>query len=422
MKPLRFLMLTTFYPPYNFGGDGIGIQRLSRGLVKAGHQVTVVHDADAYLSLARKEPQGDSPEPHGLEVISLRSRFGTLANLMTHQSGRPLVHGKEIQKIIQDGKFDVINFHNISLIGGPGILKFGDATKIYMAHEHWLICESHVLWRHGQERCDEKQCLSCVLSYRRPPQLWRRTGYLERQLKHVDTFIAMSEFSKRKHEEFGFPAPMAVMPYFLPDIPAHAQEAKQSPHPRPFFLFVGRLEQIKGLDDVIPVFAGSEGADLVIAGDGEYAETLKKLGEGNSRVHFLGRVTPEELSAWYAAALALIVPSVCYETFGIILIESFRQGTPVIARRLGPFVEIVERAQAGRLFENEEELLSAMNEFGQDPDLRSKLGRNGQEAFSHYWNESTVIPRYLEIVRSAAKNRGDESLVARMENLNPCES
>ena len=53
MSALRFLMLTTFYPPYNFGGDGIGIQRLSRGLVKRGHHVTVVHDADAYNCCTR---------------------------------------------------------------------------------------------------------------------------------------------------------------------------------------------------------------------------------------------------------------------------------------------------------------------------------------------------------------------------------
>ena len=45
---LRFCMLSTYYPPYSYGGDGITLQRLCRALVRAGHQVTVVHDADAY--------------------------------------------------------------------------------------------------------------------------------------------------------------------------------------------------------------------------------------------------------------------------------------------------------------------------------------------------------------------------------------
>jgi hypothetical protein len=54
-----------------------------------------------------------------------------------------------------------------------------------------------------------------VLHYRRPPQLWRYTRYLERQLDRVDAFIAMSEFSRRKHHDFGFPKEMEVLPYFL---------------------------------------------------------------------------------------------------------------------------------------------------------------------------------------------------------------
>ena len=45
MSGLRFGFLTTFYPPYNFGGDGIGVQRLARGLVHAGHHVAVLDGA-----------------------------------------------------------------------------------------------------------------------------------------------------------------------------------------------------------------------------------------------------------------------------------------------------------------------------------------------------------------------------------------
>ncbi len=49
---LKIAMLTTFYPPYNFGGDGIGIKRLATALADRGHAVTVIHDKDAYLALA----------------------------------------------------------------------------------------------------------------------------------------------------------------------------------------------------------------------------------------------------------------------------------------------------------------------------------------------------------------------------------
>ena len=40
---MKFCMVTTFYPPYNFGGDGLFVQQLARDLSLAGHQVEVVH-------------------------------------------------------------------------------------------------------------------------------------------------------------------------------------------------------------------------------------------------------------------------------------------------------------------------------------------------------------------------------------------
>lgn len=414
MSGLRFCFLTTFYPPYNFGGDGIGVQRLARGLVRAGHHVTVVQDVDAYRMLHRGPAPADEPAGDGVEVIRLRSRLGALSCLLTQQVGRPVVNGGRIRRILAEGRFDVVNFHNVSLVGGPGLLGYaGDALTLYMAHEHWLVCPMHVLWRHGRELCTGRQCVRCSLRYRRPPQLWRWTGYLERQLRHVDTFIAMSEFSRAKHREFGFPREMEVLPYFLPDAEApRGPTGTARPHDRPYFLFVGRLERIKGLDDVIPLFRHYPEADLLVAGDGGHGAALRALAADLPNVRFLGRVGLEQLRRYYEHAVALVVPSVCYETFGIILIEAFRQSTPVIARRLGPFPEIVTRAGAGELFGNADELLAAMRRLQGDAAHRERLARAGRRAFVEHWSERAVIPRYLDIVRRTAERKGDARVLA----------
>ncbi|MEP7326621.1 MAG: glycosyltransferase family 4 protein, partial [Gemmatimonadota bacterium] len=407
MSGLRFCFLTTFYPPWNFGGDGIGIQRLARGLAKAGHHVTVVHDADAYNTLHQGPEPRPVPEMPGIEVVSLRSGLGSLSPLLTQQLGRPVANGGRIRRILAEGGYDVINFHNVSLVGGPGLFKYGDAVKLYMAHEHWLVCPTHVLWRYNRELCTGKQCVRCSLSYRRPPQLWRSTGYLERELRHVDTIIAMSEFSRRKHAEFGLKQPMEVLPYFLPDPePGGAAVGGERPQGRPYFLFVGRLEKIKGLDDVIPLFRQYPDADLLIAGDGEYGDTLRELGRDVPNVRFLGRVTPDELRRYYQHAVALIVPSVCFETFGIILIESFKQATPVIARRIGPFPEIVEQSGGGELFSTSDELLAAMHRLQNDAGYRQGRAAAGYRAYVERYSESAVVPQYLEIVRRAAERKG----------------
>jgi glycosyltransferase involved in cell wall biosynthesis len=407
MTALRFCHLTTFYPPHSFGGDAVGIQRLSRALARRGHDVMVVCDVDAYNALhAGPEPQPET-EQDGVRVVRLRSGVGPLSPFLAQQLGTPAINGRRIARLLGRGGFDVVNFHNVSLLGGPGLLRLGSGIKLYMAHEHWLVCPSHVLWRHHREPCIGRQCLRCVMSYRRPPQLWRYTRRLEEATRHVDSFIAMSEFSRDKHREFGFEPEMEVLPYFLPEAPSSGPgTATKAPHDRPYFLFVGRLETIKGLDTVIPVFREYTGADLLVAGDGTQAAALAALAGNSGRVRFLGRLRVDTLASYYRHALALIVPSVGFETFGIILIEAFQNGTPVIARRIGPFPEIVELARAGELFESSADLVAAMRKIQGDPAYRERLSRNGADAVRRYWSEDAVVPRYLDIVRRAAVRRG----------------
>jgi len=408
MTPLRFCLLTTFYPPFNFGGDGIDVQRTARALVARGHQVTVVHDTDAYEWLAGVRLPSPPAMQDGVEVVSLRSRLGILSPLLTHQTGHPVVHGRAIAALLRARRPDVVVFNNVSLVGGPGLLGFGeDSLKVYVAHEHWLVCPTHVLWRFNREPCDERACTRCVLSYRRPPQLWRYTGALERRLTEVDLFIARSEFSRQKHREFGFRHPMQVLPYFLPgrlaDTPPRGSTS--SPHPRPYFLFVGRLTPIKGLDSVIAVMARYPDADLVIIGDGEAGPALRTQAEGIPNIRFLGRLPNEDLGRYYEHAIGAIVPSQGYETFGIVLIEAFRHGTPVIARRIGPFPEIVDQSGGGILFSTGDGLLDAMGRLHREPGLRDVLAHRGYQACVQRWSEAVVISRFLDLVTDARTHR-----------------
>jgi glycosyltransferase involved in cell wall biosynthesis len=400
---LRFAFVTTFYPPHHFGGDAVFLRRLVGALARRGHTVDIVHDVDAYDMLRRGGEPDPLPEPEGVTLHSLRSRHGNLSCLATQQTGRPVVHGAQIRQILEEGDFDVIHFHNISLVGGPGVLAYGDAIKLYMAHEHWLVCPSHVLWRHGRELCTGRECLRCVLRHGRPPQLWRSTGLLERMCQHVDAFISPSAFSVGKHHEFGFEPEMQVIPYFLPDLDSGAEgESARSgdEQSEPYFLFVGRLEKIKGLQDVFEHFGPDAAANLCVVGT-------------------LGLRSPEELRQLYRNALAVIVPSICYETFGIILLEAFRDGVPVIARRLGPFPEIVEGSGGGLLFETSAELGAAIGQLAGDPELRARLGRQGHEALLARWTESAVLPQYFDLIRQTAERRGDHRVIESLSEVAP---
>ena len=401
MTAPRFCFFTTFYPPYNFGGDGIAVQRLARALVARGSAVTVVYEIDAFRALHRgPEPTPAPPEP-GLKVVGLHSRLDRLSLLLTHQAGRPIVHRQRIRRLLREGRYDVLAFHNVSLIGGPGLFSYGGSIpKMYMAHEHWLVCQSHTLWRHNREVCDGRQCMRCALRYRRPPQLWRWTGYLERQARHVDTFIALSEFSRKKHYEFGFSQPMEVLPQFLPP-PAPPTATEASPHPRPYFLAAGRLERMKGLDDVIGAFDRYADADLLIAGEGNHGPALRDRAASNPRVVFLGRVDRVALDRFYRHAIAAIVPSLGYETFGMTAIEAFQHHTPVIARRVGPLPEVVEPSGGGEIFQTMDDLIAAMARLQTQPAYRDAMGSAAFRAYEARYTDEMVVPRFLELAACA---------------------
>ena len=410
MKSLRFCMVSTFYPPFNFGGDGMHIYRLSNELARRGHSVDVYHCEDSFMMLNKKAPTGDFPNHQGVNVHGLKSGKGLLSPLMTQQTGYPIFK-RQLKTALDENYYDVIHYHNMSLIGIKA-LSYGSAVKLYTAHEHWLVCPMHVLWKFNREVCTKKSCTLCQLKGKRPLQLWRHAGLLDRMLPHVDCFLSPSRFTLRKHLEMGLNIPIRHMPYFLPT-PDEAETDHCADTPsRPYFLFVGRLEYIKGVQNIIPVFQERPEFDLLVTGDGTYAERLELQAKGLSNVKFLGRLDQERLRALYRSAVAVIVPSICYETFGIIVIEAFAQKTPVIVNNLGALPEVVEDSGGGFVYKTPADLNEAMDKLVSDPKLRTELGERGHAAFMKYWNEDAHLHNYLELIETLLKQRRETSAEA----------
>jgi glycosyltransferase involved in cell wall biosynthesis len=369
-----------------------------------GHHVTVICDDDAYRTLSGNDDPASPDGDDGVVVHRLTSKFGALAVGLTQQTGRPIVHSATLRRLLDEGGFDVIHYHNLSLVGGPAALAFGRGVKLYTAHEHWLVCPTHVLWRYRNEPCPARQCTRCQLSYGRPPQLWRHTGLLERMLGHVDAFIAMSQFSRDKHREFGFPREMDVLPGFMRDPGPPQEDSAPSPE-RPYFLFVGRLESIKGLEDVIDAFATFPDADLVVAGEGTERHGLVARASGNPRVRFVGFQTGAELSRLYTGAQAVIASSRGYETFGLSVIEAFSRGVPVLARRMGSYLELVEGSGAGETFTDIADLQAAMRGLLANAPRRREMRAAAYARFRATFSEDIVVPGYLEIVNRFLSRR-----------------
>jgi glycosyltransferase involved in cell wall biosynthesis len=401
-------MITTFYPPYNFGGDGIFVRRLSNELARRGHQVDVIHCIDSYRFLARREPTETYNDHPNVNVHGLKSPWGFLSPLATHQTGFPFFKSVRIRKILEKG-FDVIHYHNISLVGGPGILEYGRGIKLYTMHEYWLVCPTHVMFRFGREPCRRPHCFPCMLVYRRPPQWWRYLGLMEAAVKHVDAFISPSRFNKDKHHQMGLNVRIEDIPYFISPLAGgslRSDETVQETLDKPYFLFVGRLEKIKGLQTLIPVFRHSRKAQLLIAGTGGYEPRLRRLTQGSVNIHFLGFLSEQKLQALYRKAVALIAPSICFDVFPNVILEAFRQKTPAIVRRMGGMPQFIEESGAGFVYDTNEALVAAMNKLLADPSYQCELGLRGYQTYQRKWTAEANLERYFALIDEIAEARG----------------
>lgn len=401
---MRFCMVTTFYPPYHFGGDAIFVQQLCHELAKRGHDVEVVHCKDSYDFMSSGRSAGLSENHPNVHVHTLQSSVGMLSPLATHQTGRPFFKASSLKEILEQ-PFDVIHFHNVSLVGGPDVLRYGRAVKLYTLHEYWLVCPTHMLFKYNTEPCLERQCFSCILFHKRPPQFWRYTNLIKESVKHIDLFLAPSAFIAQKHHEFGLNIPTVELPYFSCRFDTQILPSKHVAEGPLYFLFVGRLEKIKGVQTLIPLFRRYRKAQLWIVGTGQYETVLRRMAVGSANIRFLGHQSGERLRLLYEEAVATIVPSLWYEVFGIIILESLSRATPVIVRNIGGMPQITAESGGGMIFDTDEQLLDAMDVLIADAELRRELGQQGYAAFNQRWTADAHIPRYLSLVNAALKRR-----------------
>jgi D-inositol-3-phosphate glycosyltransferase len=121
-------------------------------------------------------------------------------------------------------------------------------------------------------------------------------------------------------------------------------------------LFVGRIDPLKGVDQLIravPYLSHIKGLRLIIIGGDEYSraevEKLRKLADAlkiEDRITFQGIVKQERLPYFYSAADVCVVPSY-YESFGLVALESLACGTPVVATDVGDLRNIIRPGETG---------------------------------------------------------------------------
>lgn len=113
-------------------------------------------------------------------------------------------------------------------------------------------------------------------------------------------------------------------------------------------LFVGRLSPEKGPQVFVESIRELHGVRAVIAGYGPLRSSLERRASGD--VRFVGAVDHDALPGLYRRAKLCVVPSYT-EPFGLVILEAFASGTPVIGARTGAIPELVQEGVNGWLFE-----------------------------------------------------------------------
>ena len=197
------------------------------------------------------------------------------------------------------------------------------------------------------------------------------------------------------------------------------------------FLFAGAVRPEKGVDYLARAFARLSGenahARLAIAGGTRLWIEAGWLGDGTldaterqvrdilhsaidaKRASILGIVSPAGIGSCYAAADVFVLPSMFQETFGLVVLEAFSAGVPVIAFRSGGVPELVEDGKNGLLVAqgDAEALLGAMRTLLSDADLRARLGAEARKTAARFSWDDTVT-RLEAIYQDALRKPREE--------------
>ena len=183
-------------------------------------------------------------------------------------------------------------------------------------------------------------------------------------------------------------------------------------------LVLGRIDPIKNqrwlLDQMPEAFRIHSKAVLVFAGsfiDKPYAEALRQridtLGLQN-RVFLTGGFPPDDpcLIGLLQKAEVLIVPSRS-ETFGLVILEAWAAGTPVLASRTSGACELVEEGKTGLLFgiNDEAGFLKALGEILFNPSLQSALTHAGRRHVLTHYDQATVVQSIKSLYEKLIEER-----------------
>ena len=222
---------------------------------------------------------------------------------------------------------------------------------------------------------------------------------MRRYLKYVNTTIVISDFYKKCAEDANLFSNIKVIHNGIKLLEYKPVKNWNN------ILYVGRLEDLKGIDDFIEALALvkkiKSGIRAVLAGNGSkidfYKNKVKKLGLEDA-VFFKGYQSPERISKLYKESTLVVVPSLIPDNLPLVCMEAMATGRPVIGTRIGGIPEMIVEGKTGYMFEsnNYSELSSIMCELLDDEEKIKLMGRAGRQRAARLFDIDQCIEKTIQ--------------------------
>jgi glycosyltransferase involved in cell wall biosynthesis len=359
---------------------------------------------------------------NGHEVVLYARHNDDLVSMSAAQKGVSVFWSSrtvsDIENLFRDWMPDVAHVHNTLALVSPSIywvLKRHSVPIVQTLHNFRLVCPQAMLMRSG------RVCTDCVgrfpigsivnKCYRQSSvqsavlvgSLW---GHRAIGTWHnvVDRYIALSSCGRDVFIRGGLPADkISVKPNFVSAPLEYIKGVTRSGG-----AFVGRLVEEKGVLVLLDAIRSGGVPAPYIIGNGELAGEVRAL-VGD---FFLGSLPRAKVLEVLSARSYLLVPSVAYEPFGLVAIEAFSLGVPVIASRVGALPSIVVDGVNGLLFNpgDAEDLANKILWAERNPDSMRAMGENARNAYLELYAENKNYELLMQIygraIEEAARKVG----------------
>jgi glycosyltransferase involved in cell wall biosynthesis len=307
-----------------------------------------------------------------------------------------VVHLHQVQPLISPWVVRVAGTHGIPVVQTVHNYRHGCANGLHLRDNR--VCTDCVGTRlglpavqHGCYRDSRIQTVPVSIGMVTHRRTWR---------EGVARYLALTPFMRDMLVSYGLPADrITVRPTWVPD-PGTAGEPGRD------VLYVGRLDEAKGIDRLLDAWALAQRTGLhpqqrlVVAGDGPLREQVSAAADRDPTIAWLGQVAPERVAQAMADAAYVVVPSRVFEGYPLAVAESFGRGRGVLTVSGGSVGTIVDAETGWVVDPSAEALAGALTSIG-DGEIRSR----GAAARTSYEQHNTpaaglasLLATYAEVV------------------------